>query len=97
MSTHIDKRRVPRPTVKECLFLLSKTQCKTYGSRLSSQEETNGKRGKSLTLTIRASESTKEDGVTDDLAMGPKTADSKLVLKTSGVTVTNTAKMENMR
>ena len=39
----------------------------------------------------------KEDGVIGDLAMGPKTADSKIGLKTLGVTVTNTAKMENMR
>ena len=53
--------------------------------------------GKSLTLTVGANESTNEDEVTDGLAVGPKTADSEVVLKTSGVTVTNTAKMENMR
>ena len=32
--------------------------------------------------------------MTDDLAVGLKTADSEAVLKTSGVTVTNTAEIE---
>ena len=95
MSTHIDKRRVPRPTVKECLFLLSKTQCKTYGSRLSSQEETNGKRGKSLTLTIGGSESTVKDRVTDDLSVGLKTASVEPELHLSRGTVVEVDKIEN--
>ena len=39
-------------------------------------------------------ESTKEDGVIDDLAVGPKTAKSKALLKTSGEIVKDTAEIE---
>ena len=45
-----------------------------WHARLSPQEETTGKQGKSLTLTVGANESMEKDGVTNDLAMGLKTA-----------------------
>ena len=50
---------------------------------MAPKKETTGKRGKSLTLTVGASESTEKDGDTDDLAVGPMTANSELVLQQS--------------
>ena len=44
------------------------------------EEKTAGKRGKSLTLTVGASEATKRDGETDTLAVGLKTASVEPVL-----------------
>ena len=55
--------------------------------RLPPQEEMIGKRGKPLTLTIRAIESMKEDGARDDLAVGLKIASGEPVLHLSGETV----------
>ena len=61
---------------------------------MSPQEETTKKRGKSLTLTVGGSESTVEDGVTDDLAVGLKTARGEPELHLSGGIVVEAVKTE---
>ena len=94
MKMHINKRRVPRAAVKECLILLQKAQHKTHGARLSPEEETTKKWGKSPPLTVGASESMNEDGVPNDLAVGLEIVDSEAILKTSGVIVIDTAEIE---
>ena len=54
-----------------------------------------GKRGKSPTLTVGASETTTEDGVTDDLVVGLKTAGAEPVLHPSGGTSVEAEKVKN--
>ena len=55
--------------------------------QLSLEEETTGKRGKSLTLTVGASKPTEKDGVTDELAVGLKTSREEPALHLSRETV----------
>ena len=92
---YVDEGRVPRPTIEKCLFLLSTTQCRTHGTRLSPQEETTRKWGKSLTLTIGANESTNEDGVTKDLTVRLKIARDEPTLHLPGGTIVEAKKKKN--
>ena len=61
--------------------------------RLPPEEETTGKRGKSLTLTVEASESIEQDGEIDTLAMGLKIADAEPLQQHSGEKVAEVAKV----
>ena len=61
---------------------------------MSPQNETTGKWGKSLTLTVGGSESTVEDGVTDDLAVGLKIAKGEPELHLPRGTVVEADKTE---
>ena len=63
------------------MFLLSKTQQRPYGKRLPPEEETTGKRGKSLALTVGASESIGKDGVVDALVVGQTIAQEEPALQ----------------
>ena len=74
------------------MFLLPPSQCRTFCARLPHEEKATRKRGQSLTLTIGASETTKEDGEKDTLAGGLKIVGDDAVLQQSGQIVVGVAK-----
>ena len=74
------------------MFLLPPSQRRTFCARLPHEEKVTGKRGQSLTLTVGASEATKEDGEKDTLAVGSKTARDNAILQKSRQIVARTAK-----
>ena len=52
------------------MFLQLPSQCRTHGTRFSLKEKTTAKWGKSLNLTVEASETMDKDGAIDDLVVG---------------------------
>ena len=73
------KGRVPKVAGRECMLLLSQTQCRTHCAQLPYEEKTSGKWGQSLTLTIGVSESKKEDGDKDAVQLEPEPYGQKVM------------------
>ena len=88
-TPHADQRRIPGVAVEKCLLLLQEAQCRSHGTRLPTEKETSGKRGQSLTLTVRVNESTLEDGSEDAVQPVPKSSGQMLLeaAATDGATV----------
>ena len=62
---------------------------------MSPEKEAAGKRGKSLTLTVGASEATNQDKETDTLAVGLKTAREEPVLQLTEKPVVEAKRKKN--